>query len=58
MSFHHDPTKMAKDVLFLRKKMKVIRANLTFIVPDVHSSDFQKHLGLMLDSKLNFKMTP
>ena len=42
ISFNPDPTQMAKEVLFSRKKLKV-----------VHSSPFQKHL--VLDSKLNFK---
>ena len=56
MSFNPDPTKMAKEVLFSRKKSKVIHPNLTFIGKDVHSSSFQKHLGLVLDSKLNFDM--
>ena len=54
MSFNPDPTKMAKEVLFSRKKLKVIHPNLTFIGKEVHSSPFQKHLGLVLDSKLNF----
>ena len=56
MPFNPDPTKMAKEVLFSRKKSKVIHPNLTFIGKDVHSSFFQKHLGLVLDSKLNFDM--
>ena len=43
---------MAKEVLFSRKKLNVIHPNLTFI----HSSFFQKHLGLVLDSKFNFDM--
>ena len=56
MSFNPDPTKMAKEVLFSRKKSKVIHPNLTFIGKDIHSSSFQKHLGLVLDLKLNFDM--
>ena len=56
MSINPEPTKMAKEVLFSRKKSKVIHPNLTFIGKDVHSSFFQKHLGLVLDSKLNFDM--
>ena len=38
------------------KKLKVIHPNLTFTGKDVHFSQFQKHLGLVLDSKLNFDM--
>ena len=56
MSFNPDLTKMAKEVLFSRKKSKVIHTNLTFIGKDVHSFSFQKHLGLVLDSKLNLDM--
>ena len=56
MSFNLDPTKMAKEVLFSRKKSKVIHPNLTFIRKDFHNSFFLKHLGLVLDSKLNFDM--
>ena len=56
MSFNPDPTKMAKEVLFSRKKSKVIHPNLTFIGKDFHNSFFLKHLGLVLDSKLNFDM--
>ena len=33
--------------------MRVIHPNLTFIGKGVHSSSFQKHLGLVLYSKLN-----
>ena len=56
MYFNPGPTKMAKEVLFSRKNLKVIHPNLTFIGKDVHSSPFQNHLGLVLDSKLNFDM--
>ena len=56
MSFNPDPTKMAKEALFSRKKLKVIHPNLTFIGKDGHSSYFQKHLGMELDSKVNFDM--
>ena len=55
-SFNPDPTKMTKEVLFSRKNLKVIPINLTFIGKHVHSSNFQKHLSPVLDSKLNFDM--
>ena len=35
---------------------KVTHPNLTFIGKGVHSFPFQKYLGLVLDSKLNFGM--
>ena len=62
MSFNPNPTKMAKEVLFSRKKSRVIHPNLTFIGQGVHSSSFQKRLGLVLDgaikgtSKQNYTM--
>ena len=47
---------MAQEVLFLRKKSKVIHPSLIFNGKDVNRSESQKHLGLVLDSKLNFDM--
>ena len=54
MSFNPDPTKKAKEVLFSRKKLKDIYTDVFFIEKDVHSFHFQKHFGLVLDSKLHF----
>ena len=56
MSFNPDPTKMAQEVLFSRKKFKVIHPSLIFNGKDVSRSESQKHLRLVLDSKLNFNM--
>ena len=56
MSFNPDPTKMAQEVLFSRKKSKVIHPSLIFNGKDVSHSESQKHLGLVLGSKLNFDM--
>ena len=56
MSFNPDPTKMAQEVLFSRKKSKVIHPSLIFNGKDVSRFESQKHLGLVLDSKLNFDM--
>ena len=39
-----------------KKKSKAILPNLTFTGKNVHSSYFQKHLGMVLDPKLNFDM--
>ena len=55
MSFNPDPTKMEKEALFSRKNLKVIHPNLTFIGKGVHSSPFEKHLGLVLNSKFKFR---
>ena len=56
MSFSLDPTKMAKEVLLSRKNLKAINPNLISIGKIFHSSPFQKCLGLVLNSKLNFDM--
>ena len=56
MSFNLDPTKMAQEVLFSRKKSKVIHPSLIFTGKDVGRSESQKHLSLVLDSKLKFNM--
>ena len=54
MPFNPDPRKSTKDDLISREKSRVVHSNLTFIGKGVHSFPFQKHLGLVLDSKLNF----
>ena len=56
MSFNPDPTKMVQDVLFSRKKSKVIHPSLILNGKDVSRSGSHKHLGLVFDSKLNFDM--
>ena len=56
MSFNSDPTKMAQEVLFSRKKSKVIHPSLIFNGKDVSCSAFQKHHGLVFDPKFNFDM--
>ena len=54
MSFNPDPPKMAQEVLFSRRKSKVIHPSLIFNGKEVYRSESQKHLSLVLDSKLNF----
>ena len=54
MSFNPDATKMATEVLFSRKKSKVIHPSVIFNGKDVSRPESQKHLDLVLDSKLNF----
>ena len=46
MSFNPDPSKLAQEVIFSRKRQN---ANLVNQVPS------QKHLGMHLDAKLNFE---
>ena len=51
MSFNPDPTKMAQEVLFSRKKSKVIHPSLIFNGKDVSRSESHKHLGLIFNGK-------
>ena len=50
MSFNPDPTKQAQEVIFSHKIQKTYFNNK--LVKQVPS---QKHLGLVLDNKLNFQ---
>ena len=55
MLFNPDPTKPAQEVLFLRKKKTRNHSPLTLNNIQVERASSQKHLGLILDEKLNFK---
>ena len=55
MLFNPDPVKQAIEVCFLQKRDKVVYPPLQFSNNnDVQSANSQKHLGLVLDSKLDF----
>jgi len=54
MSFNPDPTKQAQEVIFSRKKKNITHPNIFFNNSPVLQSHFQKHLGMCLDSKLDF----
>ena len=54
MLFNPDPTKQAIEVCFSLKRDKVIYPPLKFNNNDVQSANSEKHLGLVLDSKLDF----
>ena len=54
VSFNHDPNKQAIEVLFSNKHDKENYPSLQFNSTDVQIADSQKHLGLILNSKLNF----
>ena len=56
MSFIPDPTKQAQEVIFSRKATKNIHPKIFFNNIPVSKADFQKHLGLYLDSKLSFEI--
>ena len=54
MEFNPDLTKQASEVLFSHKKVKPVHPPLRFNGQVVKRFDDQKHLGLILDSKLSF----
>ena len=54
MNFKPDPSKQAQEVLFSRKLQKVSHPKLFFNNSDVSQTNSQKHLGVVLDSKLTF----
>ena len=56
MSFNPDVNKQAQEVIFSRKQAKSVHPNLVFSNTPVHQTHYQKHLGVYLDIKLNFKL--
>ena len=55
MSFNFDPTKQAQEVVFSRKLQKSIYPPLHFNNFALTQSTTQKHLGMLLDVKLDFQ---
>ena len=55
MLFNPDPSKPAQEVLFSRKKKTQSHPEISLNNIPVELSSYQKHLGLILDEKLNFK---
>ena len=54
MSFYSDPSKQAQEVIFSRKIKKPSHPVIIFNNNHVMQTPYQKHLGLILDEKLNF----
>ena len=54
MNFNPDPTKQAHEVIFSRKTKEIYHPPLVFNNTNVSQSSSQKHLGVILDSKLIF----
>ena len=54
MSFNPDPSKQAVEVYFTRKLLPANAPATSFNNTDISVSDYQKHLGLTLDTKLSF----
>ena len=55
MSFNPDPSKQAQEVIFSRKLQKSTHPMLSFNNNTVTQSVTQKHLGMFLDTKLDFQ---
>ena len=56
MRFNPDPKKSAQEVIFSRKFNKIDHPPLYFHENLVKSSSTQKHLGMILDTKLDFSL--
>ena len=54
MNFNPDPTKQAQELIFSRKVQMTNHPPLFFNENVVPQTSLQKHLGMFLDSKLNF----
>ena len=55
MSFNPDPGKPAQEVLFSTKDSNITHPIIYFNNAQVQRSNQQRHLGIILDEKLNFK---
>ena len=55
MLFNPDPSKPAQEVLFSRKNQILVHPTISLNSVQVERVPYQKHLGVILDEKLNFK---
>ena len=55
MNFYPDPTKQTQGTIFSHKTKKLPHPPLVFNNANVTQSIYQKHLGIILDSKLTFE---
>ena len=55
MLFKPDPSKPAKEVIFSRKKQFQSHPTISLNNIQVERTSYQKHLGIILDEKRNFK---
>ena len=55
MTFNPDPNKQAQEFIFSRKIKKTSNPPLNFNNNSVKQVQFQKHLGVYLDDKLDFR---
>ena len=54
MLFNTDPSKQATEVCFSYKRDNIPHESFTFNNNKIQSAPSQKHLGFILDSKLDF----
>ena len=55
MNFNPDPTKQAQEVIFSRKLENTNHPCLIFNHDTISLTESRKHLGIVLDSRLDFK---
>ena len=55
MTFSPDPNKQAQEVIFSRKTKKTLSPPVNFNNNSVHQIQFQKHMGVYLGDKLDFR---
>ena len=55
MLFNPDPTKPPQEVIFSKKKIAQIHPVISLNNIQIERVPYQKHLGILLDEKLNFK---
>ena len=55
MSFNPDPKKQAQEVIFSRKSKAILHPLLVFNNNNVIQTTSQKHLGIILDTRLSFE---
>ena len=55
MSFNPEPSKQAQEVIFSRKLQKINHPSIYFNNNPIEQVSSQKHLGMILDAKLNFQ---
>ena len=55
MNFKPDPSKQAKEVIFSKKRHNSNHDSIYLNHNSVQQGHFQKHLGMHLDTKLNFQ---
>ena len=56
MSFDADPSKQAQEIIFSRKLRKISHLSIYFNNNPMEQVSSQKHLGMILDAKLNFQV--